>query len=463
MAKKFTTQRSTYIDPADGLEKRTPKISGKLITINSGNPEALYNLGTFCLQDKQYSKGLEILLKSLKLVDSKETRLNLATCYKFSGNTARAIKILEDLTVDFPDFPLPYNNLGLLKYDVREIEKAISLYQKALALRGDYADAKWNYALALNLKYFTALERGLDASFNDYVAAMSFFEARFEKTNPVTIARHDHGKKWEGQPLADGESIIILCEQGVGDMIQFLRYAYCFKQSQVTLHLPLDLHFLVKKGWNVTNNTEADKSTYWTPLMSVSKYFPISDEIYIDNESGAADALVPKVLLEDKTFKIGIVWKGNPDHANDAARSRVLKDFLWLREHGTLYSLQKGTKVSGYVKQLNLSHWAHTVGAIKGLDIVVTVDTSVAHLCGAMGIPVIVLIPCVGIDWRWGELGENCVWYKSMRFARMQSMDEVLRLLTEFKENREQWGPRKYVTVDPVVKNRINEQELSLA
>ena len=90
------------------------------------------------------------------------------------------------------------------------------------------------------------------------------------------------------------------------------------------------------------------------------------------------------------------------------------------------------------------------MGAVKGLDLIVCVDTSIAHLCGAMGIPCIVLIPKIGIDWRWGELGENCIWYSSVRFARMQNMDEVDRLIKEFKSNisdcnpRGAWGPRKY-------------------
>jgi uncharacterized protein HemY len=111
VTKKFTTQRSTYVDPATGETKRIPKISGALITMNKDNPEALYNLGTFCLQDKKFELGLEILTKSLKLKDTKETRLNLATCYKMLGNLKKARELIYENISKYPDFPLSYNNL----------------------------------------------------------------------------------------------------------------------------------------------------------------------------------------------------------------------------------------------------------------------------------------------------------------------------------------------------------------
>jgi tetratricopeptide (TPR) repeat protein len=446
--KKFTTQRSTYIDPATGEEKKIPKITGKLVSLNSHNPEALYNLGTFCLQDKKFELGVEILSKSLKLKDAKETRLNLATCYKFCGNFKKAREILKSIIRDYPEFPLGYNNLGLMLYDIRDIPSARKLYEKAIELNPKYGDARWNYSLALNLQYFTDLELAAGnnqppPSVEDFQKAMKYFEARFEKTSPVNIAQHDNAKRWYGEPLKEGESLMLLCEQGVGDIFQFMRYAYNFRPDQVKLHIPENVKFLVKPGYQATDTTYLDKSTYYCPMMSAAAYFPITDSPYITHLDYAA---VPEEILASKKLKIGIVWKGNVEHANDANRSRLLKDFLWLKEYGDLFSLQKDGKIGNlnWIKQLKLGHWANTVGAINGLDIVVTVDTSVAHLAGAMGKPVIVLIPAIGIDWRWGELGENCVWYSSMRFARMQSMAEVERLLKEFLANGKAWGPRRY-------------------
>lgn len=455
MSKKFTTQRSTYVDPATGETKRIPKITGALITANKDNPEALYNLGTFCLQDKKYELGLEILQKALKLKDSKETRLNLATCYKMLGNLKKARDMLRENIARYPSFPLSYNNLGLILYDLRDIPSALKLYNTALSLNDKYGDARWNKSLALNLKYFTDIELGKNPPLEDFQSAMKLFEARFDKTSPVTVAAHN-GKRWAGEELKEGQKLWILCEQGVGDIIQFIRYGYNFREDQVIFHIPQDLHFMVKKGYMATDTTQfSSPEDYWVPLMSLSAYFPITDNSYISLPEGK----IQDEILNCDGFKIGIVWKGNPDHANDANRSRMLNDFLWLRDYGTLFSLQKDGNVgrySNWVKQLKLPHWAYTVGALNGLDIVVTVDTSVAHLCGAMGVPVIVLIPAIGIDWRWGELGENCIWYKSMRFARMQSMDEVKRLLEEFKSNGNAWGPRKYL----IKQEEFSETEL---
>lgn len=446
MKKKFTTQRSTYIDPATGETKRIPKITGSLITANSDNAEALYNLGTFCLQDKKYELGIEILSKSLKLKDTRETRLNLSTCYKMIRNIKKAKSLLYENIERYPDFPLNYNNLGLLLYDIRDIPEALRLYNKALELNSSYGDAKWNKSLALNLKYFTEVElAGNDSSklppVSDFQAAMDLFEARFEKTSPVSLARH-MGERWKGQELKEGERLWILCEQGIGDIMQFIRYGYNFRPDQVIFHIPKDMHFMVNRPYICTDTTEGSTDKYWIPMMSLAKYFPITNKPYMSYPT----AIPQKIITDCKGFKIGIVWKGNPDHANDANRSRSVKDFLWLKNYGTIFSLQKDGKVGNltWINQLKVSHWANTVAAITGLDIVVCVDTSIAHLCGAMGKPCIMLVPAIGIDWRWGELGENCIWYENLRFARMQSMEEAERLLKEFIENGNKWGPRKY-------------------
>jgi hypothetical protein len=358
------------------------------------------------------------------------------------GNVIKARALIYENIEKYPDFPLSYNNLGLMLYDIRDIPEAIRLYKIALGLKIDYGDANWNLALALNLKYFTELELGLNPPIEDFHTAMEYFEYRFKKTSPVNVAHH-HGIRWTGQKLAEGQKLWFLCEQGIGDIVQFMRYGYNFRPDQVVFHIPSDLHFLVKKGYTVTDTTEHSPVTdYWIPLMSAAKYFPITGTPYIS----IPEATAPKEITTATGLKIGIVWKGNPDHANDSNRSRVLKDFLWLREYGPLFSLQKDGKIGNltWIKQLKLSHWANTVGALNGLDIVVCVDTSIAHVCGAMGVPCIVLIPKIGIDWRWGELGENCIWYDSVRFARMQSMDEVKRLLEEFIANGNKWGARRY-------------------
>ena len=460
MIKKFTTQRMTYTDPATGSVHRIPKITGALITKNSDNPESLYNLGTFCLQDSRYELAHKILSKSLKGRDTKETRLNLATCYKMLGNLPKAREILRGTIKDYPDFPLGYNNLGLMLYDKRDIPEAIRLYEKALELEPTYADAKWNLALALNLKYFTSIELAGNNTdklpdVREFQKAMKFFDSRFEKTKPVTTAYHP-GIKWDGQELQEGEKLWILCEQGIGDILNFLRYAYFFHPDKVILHIPAELHFLIKPPYKYTDSTEGSTDKYWIPMMSLPKYFPIINSPYIK----VNNVKIPEELISCTDFKIGIVWKGNINHANDANRSRNLKDFLWLKKHGSLFSLQKDGKLGNlnWIKQLKLTDWTYTVAAVKGLDIVVCVDTSVAHLCGALGIPCIILIPKFGIDWRWGELGENCIWYESVRFARMQSMDEVDRLIKEFKENGNAWGPRKYT----INTSEFSETELDI-
>ncbi len=234
----------TYTDP-NGKTIKVPKITKHVIRANAGNAAALYNLGTYELQAKNYANATRLFRLALELKETPEALLNLSTCYKMTNDSASAYKILGRCMDRYPNFALAYNNSGLIDYDYRRLDLAIEKYEKALALDPNYADAHWNFALALYLKFFSVANNGAyDKS--EYDNALAHFNWRFRKSNPVRIAFH-HGTVWEGQDLGD-QQLMILSEQGLGDIIQFSRYAYQFPPGKVVLHIPKEQFILDESG-----------------------------------------------------------------------------------------------------------------------------------------------------------------------------------------------------------------------
>lgn len=411
------------VDPQTGQTMKMPKVTGGLIKANINNAPALYNLGTFEIQQKNYDLALKCLKPAWELEKNPETLLNLTTAYRFAGFPNKAWELLELCITKYPKFALAYNNLGLLYYDANKFEKAQELYEKAIELSPDYADAHWNLSLVYGINIF---EKGTGEIKN----MMREYAWRFKKTSPVPISPTLGTSEWRGESL-EGKKLLIMCEQGFGDMIQFIRYGYCFPSDQVIFHMPEGLHPLIKEEYQVTN-VSTIKHDYWIPMCSLLNFVPIGDgEPYMTE---LRDPKTRKYADLGDGINIGIVWKGSKQHQNDANRSLHYRDFFWLFKYGRVWSLQKDEKLPKHVKDIHslpINNWTDTFNYIKALDVVVTVDTSVAHLCGAMGKPVITLIPANGIDWRWGISSTSTVWYKSMYLARKRSMEDAEKKLNE--------------------------------
>jgi hypothetical protein len=204
-----------------------------------------------------------------------------------------------------------------------------------------------------------------------------------------------------------------MCEQGFGDMFMFMRYLELLPMDSVYVHFPKEVKaFLGGYQYVEFSNIPHD---YHIPIMSLpnimGEYFP--NNPYLDFSSSAWNFGGGK--------NIGIVWKGNKDHANDKNRSMHFRDFFPLLGLGKIWSLQYGVQVNKYAKdihELEIKTFIDTANYIAGLDLVVTVDTSVAHLAGAMGKPVLVVMPSRGLDWRWGSVRDTTPWYPTMRLCR---------------------------------------------
>lgn len=243
---------------------------------------------------------------------------------------------------------------------------------------------------------------------------------------------------WNGQSLA-GERMLLVAEQGIGDMIQFIRYAPLLKAQGATVilcaHPGLGKLASGFRGVDIVVEELPPPTSfdYYLSLMSLPRVF--------GTELGSIPAQIPYLTVDRAlnerwsqrvsadALRVGIVWSGNPKHVRDAQRSiplDVLKP-LW-RQRGVCFCLlQKETRESDlpFVPPENtaidlsseLVDFADTAAVVNGLDLVVSVDTAVAHLAGALGTPVWLLLPKVA-DFRWLENRESSPWYPGMRIFR---------------------------------------------
>ena len=246
---------------------------------------------------------------------------------------------------------------------------------------------------------------------------------------------------WTGEPL-DGRPILVIAEQGLGDTLQFIRYAPLIERRgglvTVACRKPLELILAGCRGVRRVVSDKAILSEFacYVPLLSLPRIFGTSVE--------TVPAEVPYLTVPEELttrwrdelgstaeFKIGVGWQGNPDHSKDRERSFRLAHLepLSLVPGVRLFSLQKGfgseqlDEIDGRFPVIplgrRLDDLVDTAAVLKNLDLLVCPDTSLAHLGGALGIPVWLALP-FACDWRWMRERGDSPWYPTMRLFRQQ-------------------------------------------
>jgi tetratricopeptide (TPR) repeat protein/ADP-heptose:LPS heptosyltransferase len=370
-----------------------------------------------------------------------------------------------------PDYPDAYNNLGNLYQKADRLQDAEAAYRRALAQRPDYADALYNLGnLLQKLKRMeeseAAYRRAIalrptyaDAQYS--LGNLLLTQGRYAEAWPLHAYCYGPGinyfsnrivrlpyPQWSGESL-QGKSLLIWPEHGYGDYIQFARYIPLLKQrgvSRLTLICPPPLQALLSTLEGVdeisTEPTPAIAPDYWTFPLALPLHFGSTLET-LPAPSPYLRALPERVQqwqprLPTDGFKVGLVWQGNPAHKNDANRSLpglATLAPLWQVPGVSFVSLQKGTteqEAAGAPVELpitalgaDITDFADTAAIVAQLDLVICVDTAVAHLAGAIGTPCWVLVPAFGTDWRWLTDRADSPWYpEHMRlFRQMQRGD----------------------------------------
>lgn len=319
-----------------------------------------------------------------------------------------------------------YVNAGVALRALERYEDALALYREWLPRR-PRPEAHCDYA-------YTLLAQGR------FGEAWPSFEQRWLLKPLFGMQGRPGAPPWQGQPLA-GRTVLVRGEQGLGDTIQFMRYATDLRERGATVHA------LVQPGLEeviatvpgvdrvLRSGAEAPYDFYVNALslpraLGVSPPFDSDPGPYVVADAGRREQW--RKRLSAGRLKIGVAWAGSPLHARDRERSIPFASFRQILQgrDAQFVSLQKGAAAAQSAAALlecgvhafdaELDTLADTAALVAELDLVISVDTAVAHLAGAIGIPVWLLVARPA-DWRWGISGTATPWYSRMRLFRQDA------------------------------------------
>lgn len=348
-----------------------------------------------------------------------------------------------------PHAPAGWSNLGVLYACMKREQEAEQCYRTAMFLDESYATARFNLSYLL-------LRQGRFEEGWYCLESRNWFAA---------LTAHLVCPRWQGESLV-GKSLLIGYEAGHGDVIQFSRYAAVLKAQgagSITMicHPALKTLLAELEGVDIVMSFDeqipASGWDFWTPPMSIPYYCKTRlDSIpakipYLRAETKRIKKWA--ALLPNEGFSVGLVWKGNPQFENNADRSLPSLNVLAPLRAITginFISLQKGAgeeeaahPPSG-LSLINLgpqlADFADTAAVVTSLDLVICVDTAIAHLSGALGKPCWVLLPAYKTDWRWLKDRADSPWYPGiMRLFRQLEMGDWDAVATEVVTALEQW------------------------
>ena len=340
-----------------------------------------------------------------------------------------------------------HSNLGNAYKEQGRFEEAQACYQLALLLHPDSASTQHNRALAL-------LQAG------DYEQGWPAYEWRWRRKSAKP--RRFSQPRWDGSFLV-GKTILLWCEQGLGDTLMFIRYARLIQEqgARVIVECPDFLMPLLTRCAGidqlVAEGVPLPEFDVQCPLMSLPGL--------LGTNPATIPAVVPYLYAEPErvevwqhrlanmpSFKVGVIWQGNPRFQWDGFRSAPLRAFAPLGqvEGVQLISLQKGQgreqrgtlggafDVMELTEELDAAGGAFldTAAIMTQLDLVVTVDTAAAHLAGGLGVPVWVALSAVS-DWRWLREREDTGWYPTMRLFRQTQVGDWATVFTRMARQLE--------------------------
>ena len=413
-------------------------------------PNSVDTLNNYCIALiflKRYEEALTILDRALSTSpEMAELFNNKGSALKNLGRFDEALASYDRAIALKPDYAKAHSNRGNCLDEMGRYDEALSGYKDALALQPDHADAHWGTAL-------NRLRAG------DLKIGWVEYEWRWKLRFPQIKQRHFRQPLWIGAEPIDGKVLLLHNEQGLGDALQFCRYVplLAARGAHVVLEIDGPLKELLSGLTGVSHCIAKGETPpvfdFHCPLTSL----PLAFDTTLDTIPSAVPYLSIGAHTTDwgarlhshNRPRIGLVWSGNPDHHNDRNRSIPLKTLLPLFDvEAQFVSLQKDIRSGDEVvlrERSNILHlgpelqsFVDTAALIEHLDLVISVDTSVAHLAGALARPIWILLPYVA-DWRWLLDREDSPWYPTASLFRQSQtrewhsvVDEMRRSLTKF-------------------------------
>lgn len=395
------------------------------------NLTTLHNLGVALHAEGAFDEADKILRKCLIINPHfHDAQRSLANLLRSFGALAEAALLYQAVIDSRPlDFK-SYGNLALVLLNLNKPHEAISVYEKALALEPNHPDLETGLGIAQLLT-------------GDFPNGWANYEARLRMENSAKW-RPDSGLPvWQGEKTKPGgdepATVLIHAEQGFGDTLQFCRFIPGIQQSGVSVMFecqpqvaPVLESLKSENGGAPLQLTQPSSplpdADYHIPLLSLPRIF----ETDLDTIPAAVPYLAPPAdrkakwaaaIPSDGAFSVGLVWEGNPHRQDDRLRSCPLDalDPIIAMRGIQLFGLQKDMQQKQHPTLHDLgpqlTDFADTAAVIERLDIVISVDTAVAHLAGALGRPVWVMLGFAA-DWRYLLDREDSPWYPTMRLFR---------------------------------------------
>ncbi|MBK9443720.1 MAG: tetratricopeptide repeat protein [Comamonadaceae bacterium] len=451
------------------------------ISIQANYAEAYSNRGNALFALKKFGAAVASLDKAVSL------KSDYAEAYSNRGNALSALKQLDAAVASFdaairlkPDYAQAFSNRGIALLELKQQDAALASFDAAIRIRHDYAEAysnrgnalrafhQWDAAMAcydqaiqldpdLALAYMNkSITLLLQGNFAD---GWPLHEWRNGNAQARASLRHFKQPLWLGTEPLLGKTILLHCEQGLGDTIQFARYARLVKQlgARVVMEVPATLITLLTGLAGVdeliAEDTRLPGFDYHCPLLSLPLAFNThlatipSPQPYL--QSRADKVATWQARLGEKVRpRVGLVWCGNPLHKNDHNRSFTVNlllpylapdvDYICLQKE--LRDIDRAPLQHSPIRFLgnDIKDFTDTAALCELVDLVISVDTSVAHLAGALGKATWLMLPYVP-DWRWLLNRNDSPWYASMCLYRQDAQRDWATVLKQVAQDMVPW------------------------
>lgn len=410
--------------------------------------DALHFLGVLCFQQGRHLEAIESLSRAVALApEAAFIHSNLGLAQQAAGRTDAAIASFARAIDLDAAFPPALFNLASALHAGEHLEEAAHYYRKALELQPDYADARWNLA-------------ALELAAGEWTAGWDNYLARFARPELGAAQqpwRDDAAPEWDGRAPLSGKSVIVYPEGGFGDVLMFARHVpqLAALGARVVLPAPRELLRVLGTLGGVAELIAFDgagvslpRCDYKIALFSLPRVLGITpanvpaapflraDAAAVGAWRARLDALDPA-----RRLRVGINWAGRADNALEPQRTVPLAQLATLAgPRVLLVSMQKGDAARALaglpVADLgpDIADFADSAALASALDLVVTSDTALAHLLGALGLDSCILLhrPC---DWRWAVPGGGASpWYPKLRLLRQQRPGDWAAPLSELAD-----------------------------
>lgn len=423
------------------------KVYEDVLNLQPNHFDALHMLGVIAAQAENYLQAVELIDRAI------EINPDYAEAYFNRGIVLQDLQRPDDALASYdqainlkPDYGAAYNNHGNALHDLNRLEEALASYDQAISLIPDDAAPHQNRCQCCLL--MGDFERGWEG------LEWRWKEARLEKSK-----RDFTQPLWLGRESLAGRTILLHSELGYGDTLQFCRYAKEVSDlgARVIMEVHKPLLGLLKNLDGVSqllaNGSALPAFDYHCPLMSLPLAFKTdlttipAHKSYIASNPNKVAAWRNRLGAKTKP-RVGLAWSGNPDNMRDRHRSielAVMRSLLcteieWFSLHREVRDsdaelLSSNTDIRHFGGQMDFDE---TAAVIELMDLVVSVDTSIAHLAGAMGKPVWILLP-FRPDWRWLLDRDDSPWYPSARLFRQDKIGDWATVMQNVQLALETW------------------------